>query len=81
MKQTSPLEVGIPVIDFDLMYDFYTNVLSCTETRRMRSECRWAISQFNFLIGAHSCPPYTKQCDITIAVLRMDICQLNHLSS
>ena len=34
MKQTAPLEVGIPVIDFDKMYDFYTTVLSCTEARR-----------------------------------------------
>ena len=34
MQQTSPMEVGIAVIDFDRMYDFYTSVLSCTETRR-----------------------------------------------
>ncbi len=34
MKQNSPMEVGIPVIDFDRMYDFYTTVLSCSETRR-----------------------------------------------
>ena len=34
MKQTSPLEVGIPVINFNLMYDFYTTVLSCKEIRR-----------------------------------------------
>lgn len=34
MKQTSPLEVGIAVIDFDRMYGFYTEVLSCTEERR-----------------------------------------------
>ena len=34
MKQTSPLEVGIPVIDFDRMYAFYTEVLTCTELRR-----------------------------------------------
>ena len=34
MKQILPMEVGIPVINFDLMYDFYTTVLSCTETRR-----------------------------------------------
>ena len=34
MKQTSPLEVGIAVIDFDRMYEFYTTVLSCKEVRR-----------------------------------------------
>ena len=34
MKQTSPMEVGIPVIDVDKMYAFYTEVLSCKETRR-----------------------------------------------
>ncbi len=34
MKQTQPLEVGIPVIDFERMYAFYTEVLSCTEERR-----------------------------------------------
>ena len=34
MKQTSPMEVGIAVIDFELMYEFYTEVLACSETRR-----------------------------------------------
>ena len=34
MKQTQPLEVGIPVIDFDRQYAFYTEVLSCKEDRR-----------------------------------------------
>lgn len=34
MKQTQPLEVGIPVIDFDRMLAFYTEVLSCSEVRR-----------------------------------------------
>lgn len=34
MRQTMPLEVGIPVIDLDRMYAFYTQVLSCTEARR-----------------------------------------------
>jgi catechol 2,3-dioxygenase-like lactoylglutathione lyase family enzyme len=34
MRQTMPLEVGIPVIDLDRMYAFYTQVLSCTEVRR-----------------------------------------------
>jgi catechol 2,3-dioxygenase-like lactoylglutathione lyase family enzyme len=34
MRQTMPLEVGIPVIDLDRMYGFYTQVLSCTEVRR-----------------------------------------------
>ena len=29
-----PLEVGIPVVDLDRMYAFYTQVLSCTEARR-----------------------------------------------
>lgn len=28
------MEVGIPVIDFDRMHAFYTEVLSCTEVRR-----------------------------------------------
>ncbi|MGE0666993.1 MAG: VOC family protein [Sphingomonadales bacterium] len=34
MRQTMPLEVGIPVVDLDRMYAFYTQVLSCTEARR-----------------------------------------------
>jgi catechol 2,3-dioxygenase-like lactoylglutathione lyase family enzyme len=34
MRQTMPMEVGIPVIDLDRMYAFYTEVLSCTEVRR-----------------------------------------------
>ncbi len=34
MRQTQALEVGIPVIDLDRMYAFYTQVLSCTEVRR-----------------------------------------------
>ncbi len=34
MQQTAALEVGIPVIDLDLMQTFYCDVLSCTELRR-----------------------------------------------
>ncbi|MFK7912800.1 MAG: VOC family protein [Pseudomonadales bacterium] len=34
MQQTSPLEVGIPVVDMDRMLAFYSAVLSCNETRR-----------------------------------------------
>jgi catechol 2,3-dioxygenase-like lactoylglutathione lyase family enzyme len=34
VRQTMPLEVGIPVVDLDRMYAFYTQVLSCTEARR-----------------------------------------------
>ena len=34
MKQTSALEVGIPVVDLDRMIDFYCDVMSCQELRR-----------------------------------------------
>jgi catechol 2,3-dioxygenase-like lactoylglutathione lyase family enzyme len=34
LEQTAPLEIGLPVIDLDLMLDFYTSVLACAETRR-----------------------------------------------
>ena len=34
MHQTSPLEIGLPVIDLDRMIDFYTQVFSCIELRR-----------------------------------------------
>jgi catechol 2,3-dioxygenase-like lactoylglutathione lyase family enzyme len=34
MKQTAPLEIGLPVIDLDRMVSFYTTVFSCTEVRR-----------------------------------------------
>ena len=34
MKQTSALEIGIPVIDLERMVEFYTEVFSCTEERR-----------------------------------------------
>lgn len=34
MKQTSTIEIGLPVIDLDRMLAFYTTVLSCTEQRR-----------------------------------------------
>lgn len=34
MKQTAPLEIGIPVIDLDRMLSFYTTVFGCQEVRR-----------------------------------------------
>ncbi len=34
MQQSSPMEVGIAVIDFERMYGFYTGVLGCVEVRR-----------------------------------------------
>ena len=34
MQQTSPLEVGIPVIDMERMLAFYGSVLSCEKVRR-----------------------------------------------
>ncbi|MEQ8857578.1 MAG: VOC family protein [Pseudomonadales bacterium] len=34
MKQSSPMEVGIAVIDLERMYAFYTGVLGCVEVRR-----------------------------------------------
>ena len=34
MKQTQPLEVGLPVIDLERMLAFYCDVLSCQEVRR-----------------------------------------------
>lgn len=34
MQQTAALEVGIPVIDLELMLAFYCEVLSCAELRR-----------------------------------------------
>ena len=34
MKQIAPLEVGIPVIDLELMHAFYCAVLGCEEVRR-----------------------------------------------
>jgi len=34
MEQIAPLELGLPVIDLDRMYDFYCSVLSCREVRR-----------------------------------------------
>lgn len=43
MQQSSPLEVGIPVIDMDRMLAFYSTVLSCVESRR--AEIPAALSQ------------------------------------
>ena len=34
MKQTAPLEIGLPVIDLERMVAFYCNVFSCEEVRR-----------------------------------------------
>ncbi len=34
MKQTSPLELGLPVQDLDKMVEFYATVFSCQEERR-----------------------------------------------
>ena len=34
MKQTAPLEFGLPVIDLDQMLEFYTKVFGCVELRR-----------------------------------------------
>ena len=34
MKQTAPLEIGLPVIDLPKMVDFYTRVFGCEEERR-----------------------------------------------
>lgn len=34
MNQTTPLEVGIPVVDLEKMLTFYCDVLSCVEVRR-----------------------------------------------
>lgn len=34
MKQITPMEVGIPVIDLEKMLAFYTSVLGCEEVRR-----------------------------------------------
>lgn len=34
MKQSAPLEIGIPVIDLDRMVAFYRDVFSCEELRR-----------------------------------------------
>jgi len=34
MKQTAPLEIGLPVIDLPKMVDFYTRVFGCEEVRR-----------------------------------------------
>ena len=34
MKQTAPLEIGLPVIDLSKMVGFYTRVFGCEEERR-----------------------------------------------
>ena len=34
MKQTQPIECGIPVTDLDRMLEFYCSVLGCKEARR-----------------------------------------------
>ncbi len=34
MRQTAPLEIGLPVIDLDRMVDFYVSVFGCEEVRR-----------------------------------------------
>lgn len=34
MQQTSPMEVGLAVIDLARMHEFYTSVLGCVEVRR-----------------------------------------------
>jgi len=34
LKQTAPLEIGLPVIDLPKMVDFYTRVFGCEEERR-----------------------------------------------
>ncbi|MCR9279852.1 MAG: VOC family protein [Pseudomonadaceae bacterium] len=34
MKQTTPVEVGLAVVDVDRMLSFYTQALGCTEERR-----------------------------------------------
>lgn len=34
MKQIAPLELGIPVVDLEMMIDFYTAVFGCEEVRR-----------------------------------------------
>ena len=34
MKQTAPLEIGLPVIDLEKMVGFYTRVFGCEEVRR-----------------------------------------------
>lgn len=34
MKQSAPLEIGIPVMDLDRMVAFYCDVFSCEELRR-----------------------------------------------
>ena len=34
MKQTAPLEIGLPVIDLPKMVDFYSRVFGCEEVRR-----------------------------------------------
>jgi catechol 2,3-dioxygenase-like lactoylglutathione lyase family enzyme len=34
LKQTQPIECGIPVVDLDRMLEFYCSVLGCRESRR-----------------------------------------------
>ncbi len=34
MQQTAPIEIGIRVLDLDVMLGFYTRVLDCREVRR-----------------------------------------------